>query len=213
MPVTPSWSRVHQENFALLAAGQADFDELMKDALSALLDEDRSLSQQLGASGWAPLVLAQYSLGILSLFEPTLCFAIFRRLLASQPRHQLGWEHKYPNNKAWRADLVAHHPGGAPRWVFEAKWWLGNAAKTLEGLERDVRKLGAWSNADERFVLTFWYGRQVRWGADRASVATGIQKLAANGANTELAYVGAFACHQMDLGSDAYFAMAALRLV
>lgn len=155
---------------------------LLPAAVTALHDEDRRLSAAFAAAPNNPrLAPRNQGLGYW-LFETTLVYTIFKSWL---PLAETDWEAPYPVG-AKKADLLVL-VDGAPRYVFEAKWWMTTIMD--DELRGDIEKMKRWSGLMGRFLLTFW--RSPKTPAIWQSDIDGVRRFCKDCDGT-LVYVGAF---------------------
>ena len=176
--------------------------ELFEAAVRELEEEDVRLFRAFGQAGdWKNAQCQGLAYWV---FEHNLVFPIFRAWLPLVHRvwwdediHRARGEQREDSNtdeKPGRRNreyinLVVEKRKGAPKWLFEAKWWAYGAAKSL--LSKDVRRLRrARAGKDQGYLLTFWYGStgELKSDLERAQEQ-------AKGLDLTMLFVGVFPTH------------------
>ncbi|MDJ0783962.1 MAG: hypothetical protein QNJ22_18470 [Desulfosarcinaceae bacterium] len=129
---------------------------LFRAAARALQAEDASLAKSFAM---APQAFdrfyadSNHGLGY-DLFETTLVYFIFKAWI---PLTRVAWEQGYEAPDLKWADLVVYDKDDAPKYVFEAKWWMHETQLKRKQLLKEAVKLLDWAGDHRRFLLTFWY--------------------------------------------------------
>lgn len=201
--------------------------QLFEAAVRELEDEDQRLFRAFGRAGkWKDEQCQGLAYWV---YEHNLVFPIFRawlplvyRVIWDEDLHRLMKDGRRRDGtcEADRSgqtarterrfiDLAVEPTEGAPRWLFEAKWWAYGDAKTVLG--KDIGRLrSSQCNGGAGYLLTFWYG-----AADALAKDLRDADQAVAGLGVKMNFVGVFPTHvftwwdRKKAAETGYFAMVA----
>jgi len=138
----------------------ANINKFFSVAVSALKQENKFLEEYFSACEKEFGFYKDRHQGIWILFETTMVYLIFRRLLCEKFPLEIKWEWPYPYpNKKCKVDIVLGHDKNNKAYI-EFKTWSGNSVitkpKNSKLLEDDIRKLESLSEPNHGFVFLLW---------------------------------------------------------
>lgn len=119
-------------------------------AVNALMEEDKHLKGLFQSN--APLYADEHN-GISCLYETTIVYQVFKKLLQNQFPLKVSWEHPYEGNPAKKADMALVRDGVVDSLV-EFKLWLSD---DCEAIRKDVLKLEQHGYTTDKYICIVEY--------------------------------------------------------
>jgi len=128
-------------------------DQFFSTAASALQRENEILEEHFAGCEKLFGIYQNVHHGIWVLYETTMVYLVFRKLLETRFPYEIRWEEPYPHQKQEKADLALKQEGNVKAYI-EFKIWESPDAKEIKS---DLRKMEPYLSGEIRgFIFVVW---------------------------------------------------------